>query len=198
MDPEEERIAGIVRSLMLDLEEKGWLRKSAILPKNEKIFDRLLLTRITFLSVRKIHDDPAEYRALRRACPRLAGWDWDEILSSMLLYHILQSYEFVTKVLAEELDLDKLGLRGQPMMFDILRRLGRTVECSRFESLLNRGLRNALAHGDYWIEDLPSGWRLVYDGAPPGGLTMRDLDAESRRIHGMLQALYHWQGDRTR
>ena len=198
MDPEEERIAGIVRSLMLDLEKRGLLKRPAISRKNVHIFIRLFHTRLAFLSVRKIRDDPAEYRALLRKVPRLSEWDWDEILSSMLLYHILQSYEFVTKALIEELDLDKLGLRRSPMMLDILRKLGGTAECGRFESLLNRGLRNALAHGDYWIGGLPSGRRLVYDGAPPGGLAMQDLDAESRRIHGRMRAPDDWQGDRMR
>ncbi|CAI9830697.1 hypothetical protein IBTHAUMO2_1050012 [Nitrosopumilaceae archaeon] len=194
MDPEADRIDRIVRSLMHDLEENGWFREAPVISrKAERIFTRLCLTNFTFLNISITRDNAAKYKTLMAdTFPRLSESDWEEMTSCMIFYHIIQSYEFVAKIFVEVLDPARLGMTRPPVISDILKRLDKTIECGEFASLMNNRLRNALAHGDYWIERDPSGRRLVYDGAPDGGLTMRDLVAESRIIREVIAALVVW------
>lgn len=192
-----DRIDGIVRRLMSDLGRTGWLReRPAGSQRHQRIFSRFSRMTTVITSTRNAHLDPHAGGALRRASSEwISREHWDEMIYGLLFYQMVQSYEHVAKIMAEILDGGRLGTAGPPQIFDILRRIGRDVECGEFEALLNRRLRNALAHGDYWINEGRYGWYLVYDGAPRGGLAMGDISDEYFRIYGVHFALQSWYGE---
>ena len=163
--------------------------------KHRKVFSRFNDTEDILNSIRDIQADPDTYREFRKASGRwLTEPVWTGIAFNLFLYRILQSYEFITKIFLDILDGKKLkGLKRHHSVLDIITGLPGDIECGEFRDLLNNGLRNALAHDDYWIEEGDPD-RLVYEAAP-GGLTFGDLVAEHNRIHRVLFTLHAWYGD---
>ena len=184
----------VIMDLVCDLGEKGWLRdvpKSSY--KHRRILSRFIDTGRLIGAAGGILSDPGTYGTLGTES---SGWtdtpDRTKIIYCLALYHIVQSYELITKILTWMLDDDKLALKRHPTIFNILDRLEHDVECGRFRGLLNNGLRNALAHGDYCIERDGPDWQLVYEGAPGGRITFDKLADESNRIQHVVTALRLW------
>lgn len=189
------RMAGIYRvvgRLMDGLAKNGMLREEpADTPELRGILSRFCRMTSVMLSFRTVYHDPRKGAELRRRTSRwLSVDDWDEIMYNLTLYHLVQSYELTGTILAWVLGMAGSGTRRLPKISKMLENAG--PGRGEFEALLNEDLRNALAHGDYWVDDGADGWHLVYEDAPRGGLGIRDVAAEHYRIHGALSALRSW------
>ena len=184
------RIYDVIMDLVCDLGKEGWLRdvpESSY--RHRRILSRFIDTGRLIGSAGSIMYDP-------RTCgtfePTSSGWadapDRTKIIYCLVLYHIVQSYELIAKILTWMLDGDRLALKQHPTIFKILNRLKHDVKCDRFRDLLNPRLRNALAHGDYWIDRDGPDWQLVY-GAPEARITFDELADESNRIQHVVTGL---------
>ena len=187
----------ITGCLVRDLGRAGWLCKSPDDSDDiQKIYQRLSNTNSAFATVQGIHTDPATYKAFRNDTSKwLSDPVWAELSNNLVFYHLVQSYEFIAKMLMEILDCGRLSLKRPPTAFEILQKLGKSVEWGEFAALLNNDLRNAMAHGRYWIAKGAPDWKLAYAGAPDGGFTLWDLSVEFNRIHQVLLSLYTWYAE---
>lgn len=196
METVTDRINRIVIRLMLDLDEAGWLRaRPAGSRKYRMILSRLGNANSMMDAVRSIQEDPATHDEFRKASSKwLDEPVWTDIVLHLLIYRIIQLYEFVTKILVDSIDEEKLVDLKRPSLVSIVDLFSRDVECSEFRDLLNKDLRNALAHDDYWIFGVPA--RLVYDEAPVG-ISLRDLDREYECLREIVSTLADWYDERT-
>lgn len=197
MAPATDRINRIVIRLMLDLDGAGWLReRPAGSRKYRMILSRLDNTNPMMDAVRSIQEDPGAYDEFRKVSSKwLDESVWTDIVLHLLIYRIIQLYEFITKILVDSIDEDKLANLKRSSLVSIVDLFSNDVECSEFRALLNNDLRNALAHDDYWISGTPA--RLVYDEAPMG-ISLRDLDHEYDCLREIVSTLGDWYDERTK
>lgn len=71
---------------------------------------------------------------------------------ALLGHQILDIFELFKKYLIITLDVQKLGLKGNPSLGTILNQLESKKVNHRFNEIINKDLRNALGHGWYWWE----------------------------------------------
>ncbi|MDA7997178.1 MAG: hypothetical protein MPI93_04110 [Nitrosopumilus sp.] len=197
VEPVTDRINRIVIRLMLDLDEAGWLRaRPAGSRKYRMILSRLGNTNPMMDAIRSIEEDPDTRDEFRKASSKwLDESVWTDIVLHLLIYRIIQLYEFVTKILVDSIDEEKLADLRRPSLVSIVDLFSKDVECGEFRNLLNNDLRNALAHDDYWIFGVPA--RLVYDEAP-AGIALRDLDHEYECLREIVSTLADWYDERTK
>lgn len=189
-----DKIYTVIMDMVRDLGEKGLLRDTPDNSyKHQRILSRFLDAGRMLGAVKVIQSDLPTYREFRASSSRwIDETDWTDMTIYLVLYHMVQSYELIAKIFVWMLDADRLALKQHPTIFNILDRLERDVECGGFRKLLNNGLRNALAHGDYWIDQGESDWHLVYEGARHGRITFDELADESNRIQHVVTGLHLW------